>query len=138
VTHSMDNLFIPRNIAVIGASPRKAWGWSSGNSWISGSIAMGMQGGIFPVHPTAESIMGYQAYPSVLDIPVEVDLAIITIPMAGVLKVLDECIQKKIGFAHLLTAGFSETGRKEFENLEDEIIRVARMKNQNPNQSRWR
>lgn len=125
VTHDFDNLFMPRNIAVIGASPRKNWGWSSGNAWISGSIAMGYQGTIFPVHPSAKSIMGFRAYPSVLDIPTEIDLAIFTIPLSGVLAVLNECIQKKVRFVHLLTAGFSETGHQEFQDLENEIIRVA-------------
>ncbi len=116
---------MPKNIAVIGASPRKKWGWSSGNAWIAGSIAMGLPGIIYPVHPKADSIMGYQAYASILDIPGQIDLAIITIPLAGVIEVLKQCIQKKVKFVHLLTAGFSETGREEFKNAEADIIRVA-------------
>jgi len=117
---------MPNNIAVIGASPRKKWGWSSGNAWISGSIAMGMQGTIYPVHPTADSIMGYKAYSSILDIPAEIDLAIFTIPLAGVIDVLKQCIQKQVKFVHLLTAGFSETGLEEFKGIEEEIVQVAR------------
>jgi len=125
VNGSLDRLFKPRSIAVIGATPKKKWGWSSGNSWISGSIAMGMQGAIFPVHPSADSIMGYRAYKTVLDIPGEVDLAIVAIPLSGVIDVLQQCIEKRIRFVHLLTAGFSETGREELGELEAEIIRVA-------------
>jgi acyl-CoA synthetase (NDP forming) len=126
LTHSLDNLFLPKNIAVIGATTRKKWGWSSGNSWIAGSLAMGLQGAIFPVHPTADTIMGYKVYASVLDIPHEIDLAIFTIPLAGVIEVLKQCIQKQVKFVHLLTAGFSETGREEFKGVEEEIVQVAR------------
>ncbi|MBT4091883.1 MAG: hypothetical protein HOE30_25645, partial [Deltaproteobacteria bacterium] len=126
MTHSLDNLFLPKNIAVIGATTRKKWGWSSGNSWIAGSLAMGLQGAIFPVHPTADTIMGYKVYASVLDIPHEIDLAIFTIPLAGVIEVLKQCIQKQVKFVHLLTAGFSETGREEFKGVEEEIVQVAR------------
>ena len=125
MTDNLDSLFMPKNIAVIGASPRKKWGWSSGNAWIAGSIAMGLPGIIYPVHPKADSIMGYKAYASILDIPGQIDLAIITIPLAGVIDVLKQCIQKKVKFVHLLTAGFSETGREEFKNAEADIIRVA-------------
>ncbi len=70
--------------------------------------------------------MGYKAYSSILDIPEDIDLAILTIPLAGVIDVMKQCIQKKVRFIHLLTAGFSETGRKEFKNAEDEIIQMAR------------
>lgn len=93
--------------------------------WISGSIAMGFSGTIFPVHPSAESIMGLKAYKSVLDIPADVDLAIFTIPLAGVVEVLKQCIEKGIRFVHLLTAGFSETGKDELMRAEEEILQIA-------------
>jgi len=126
LTHSLDNLFLPKNIAVVGATTKKKWGWSSGNSWIAGSLAMGLPGAIFPVHPKADTIMGYKAYQSILDIPAEIDLAIFTIPLSGVIDVLKQCIKKRIKFVHLLTAGFSETGKDEFKGVEEEIVRVAR------------
>ena len=87
---------------------------------------MGLQGAIFPVHPTADTIMGYKSYPSVLDIPEDIDLAIFTIPLAGVIDVLKQCIQKQVKFVHLLTAGFSETGKEEFKGVEEEIVQIAR------------
>ncbi len=87
---------------------------------------MGLQGAIFPVHPKADTIMGYKTYKSVLDIQEEIDLAIFTIPLAGVIDVLKQCIEKRVKFVHLLTAGFSETGRDEFKGTEEEIVRIAR------------
>lgn len=126
MSQDLDMLFYPKNIAVVGASPRRDWGWSSGNSWIAGSIKQGFNGSIFPVHPKAESIMGFQAYRSIIDIPAEIDLAIFTVPMHSVLSVLKECVRKKVKFVHLLTAGFSETGDPELKKIENEIVETAK------------
>jgi len=126
VSQNLDLLFSPKSVAVVGATPRRDWGWSNGNSWIAGSVKQGFSGSIYPVHPKAESIMGYPAYPSIMDIPAEIDLAIFTIPMKSVLAVLKECIQKKVKFVHLLTAGFSETGDPELKKMEDEIVETAK------------
>ncbi|MCP4757411.1 MAG: acetyl-CoA synthetase [Proteobacteria bacterium] len=125
-TDNLDRLFFPKNIAVIGATPKKRWSWASGNSWIQGSLKQGFQGSIYPVHPTAESIMGLKVYSSVLDIPDEIDLAIFTVPFTIVEKVLRECVQKGVKFVHLLTAGFSETGRQEFIDIENKLVEIAR------------
>lgn len=125
MNNTLDALFMPARIAVVGASPRKNWIWSSGNAWIAGSIAMGLQGTIYPVHPKAESIMGYQAFPTISDIPDEIDLAIIAIPLTGVIDVLKQCIKKGVQFAHLLTAGFSETGHETLEKTEQQIAALA-------------
>ena len=122
----LDPLFYPRSIAVIGATPRKGKSWDSGNSYIAASIEQSFQGKIFPVHPKADTILGYKAYASVLDIPDEIDLAIFTISNKAVLKVMEECVVKRVKFAHLLTAGFTETGRPENAELERELVRIAR------------
>ena len=123
---NLDILFNPQRIAVIGASPKKGKAWDSGNSYIAGSIEQSFQGKMYPVHPKADTILGYKAYPSVLDIPGDIDLAIFTIPTRVALKVMEECVAKGVKFAHLLTAGFTETGRPEDAELEEELVRIAR------------
>ena len=125
-THNLDQLFLPKNIAVIGASPKRKWGWSSGNSWISGSFKLAFQGPIYPIHPKAKTILGLKAYPSILDIPDEIDLAIFTVPFTTVVEVMEQCVKKGVRFVHLLTAGFSETGRKDYADLEHQISEIAR------------
>ena len=122
----LERLFFPRNFAVIGATPNKKWAWSSGNSWIAGSFKMGFQGAIYPVHPKAETILRLKAYSRVLDIPGKIDLAIITVPLTAVAQVMEDCVRKGVQFVHILTAGFSETGKEEYADIEENIVEIAR------------
>lgn len=123
--HPLDQLFKPKNMAVVGATPKKTKSWNSGNSWIAGAINHDFSGKIYPVHPRAETILGYKAYASIKDIPDELDFAVFTIPAKAALQVMAECVEKKVKFVHLLTSGFSETGREEDAELEKEILAVA-------------
>jgi acyl-CoA synthetase (NDP forming) len=126
--HPLDTLFYPKNIAVVGASPRGGlpggrWG---GTSYIEGSIKQHFKGKIFPIHPTAKSIFGLPAYPSIRDIPDEVDLVIFSVPSKVVLEVMSDCAAKGVKYVHLFTAGFSETGREDLIRLEKDMIEIAR------------
>jgi acyl-CoA synthetase (NDP forming) len=122
----LERLFYPKNIAVIGATPKRNWFWSNGNAWIAGSFKMGFQGPIYPVHPNAKNILGLKSYTSILDIPDEIDLAIFTVPLSAVAQVMDDCVKKGVKFVHLLTAGFSETGKQEYSDIEKKLIEKAR------------
>ncbi len=125
----LDYLFKPRSIAVVGASTKTEWNWSSGNSWISAALKQGFKGPIYPVHPTAETILGIKAYPTILDIPGEIDLAIFTIPITAVVKVMKQCVEKGVKYIHLLTAGFSETGKEDLADTEKEVLEIAKKGN---------
>ena len=124
--HPLDRLFKPNNIAVVGATPRKGKSWNSGNSWIAGAINHDFSGKIYPVHPRAETILGYKVYASVKDIPDDIDFAIFTIPAKIALEVMKECVEKGVKYVHLLTSGFSETGREEDAELERELVAIAK------------
>ena len=126
IIKELDPLFYPKNIAVIGASPKPAGFLWGGNSFLEGAIKLNFKGKLYPVHPTAKSILGLTAYKSVLDIPDEIDLAIFSVPHSVVLKVMEECVEKKVKFVHLFTAGFSETGMEENIFLEKQLISMAR------------
>ena len=125
MSKELKQLFYPKNIAIIGATSKRDWGWSSGNSWITGSFKMGFQGAIYPVHPKARTILGLKVYPSILDIPDEIDLAVFTVPLAVVPQVMDQCVKKGVRFVHLLTAGFSETGAHDSSDIEKTLIETA-------------
>ncbi len=126
---NLDDLFKPKSIAVIGATPKKNFPWSSGNSWIVGALKQGFPGAIYPVHPKAKNILGFKAYASILDIPDEIDLAIFTVPIAAVVQLMEECAQKGVKYIHLLTAGFSETGRDETKDIEKRLVEIAKKNN---------
>ena len=125
----LDRLFYPRSVAVVGASPNKGKDWNTGNSYIAGLMDQNFRGKIYPVHPKAETILGYKSYPSVNAVPDEIDLAIFTIPTKAAIGAMKECVQKGVKFVHLLTAGFSETGHPELIELEKELVTVAQSGN---------
>lgn len=122
---NLDDLFKPKSIAVIGATTKTNWGWDSGNSWITGAVKQGFQGPIYPVHPSAKTILGFKAYPTVLDVPDEIDLAIFTVPIKAVISIINQCVEKGVKYVHLLTAGFTETGREADAEIEKELIDIA-------------
>ena len=125
-THELDLLFYPRSIAMVGASPKKGKGWNSGNAYIAAAIKQNFQGNIYPVHPKATHILGFRSYSSIREIPGEIDLAIFTVPTMVALQVMEDCVAKRVKFVHLLTAGFTETGRPEHAELEEKLVQIAR------------
>lgn len=125
-THALNQLFYPKTVAFVGASPNVAGPMWGANGFIDGYVKLNFQGKIFPVHPRAESIMGFKAYKSVRDIPDELDLVIFAVPYKSVLPVMRDCAEKGVKFAHVFTAGFSETGREENAALEKELLDMAR------------
>jgi len=100
-------LFYPRVVAVIGASrdPKTV-----GGAVFRNILGSGFSGAVFPVNRSAAAVGGVRAYPSILDIPGDVDLAVIVVPAVHVLRVVDECAQKGVGSLIVISAGFSETG----------------------------
>ena len=117
-------LFHPKTIAVVGASNDPVRG---GSIFLHALKENGFPE-LYPVNPYFKEAMGFKCYPRVQDIPEEVDLAIIGIPRGLVLKTLEDCIEKGVKFAHIFTAGFSETGRHEGIDLENRIVSIARGK----------
>src|SRR5512139_3967017 len=104
---SLDSLFYPKSIAVIGASRQPG---SVGHSLLANLLMNRFQGVIFPVNPRATSVLGIKSYPRVLEISDDVDLALVVVPSPAVPEVLDECGQMGIKAAIVISAGFKEVG----------------------------
>ena len=120
-THPIEEILHPGAIAVVGASAS-----GRGGGFVEPLVEYGYKGKIYPVNPKYTEIMGMKAYPSVRDIPGPVDYVISSVPASQVLSMIDDCTQKGVKAIHLFTARFSETGRKEAAELEQEILRRAR------------
>ena len=118
----LHGIFAPQSVAVIGASIRPE---SVGRAVFSNVMRYGYTGVVYPVNAKARSIMGVRAYPSVLEIPDPVDLAVIIVPSPGVGQVLQECGQKGIKGAIVITAGFKELGGEGIKK-EAEVLNAAR------------
>ena len=80
---------------------------------------------IYPVNPNASEVLGIAAYDSVVDIPGSIDLAVIVVSASQVLKVIRECVQKRVKAAVVISAGFAETG-EQGSKLEADLVQVAR------------
>ena len=115
-------LFAPRSVAVIGATNRAG---SVGQAVFANVFTHGYAGVVYPVNPKAPSVMSVKAFPSVTDIPDEVDLSIIIVPSALVPGVMEECGHKGIKAAIVITAGFKELGGAGVEQ-EQLVLAAAR------------
>ena len=73
-------------------------------------LEYGFEGPVYPVHPTAVSVAGVRAYPSVLEVPDAVDLAVIVVPAADVPDIARQCAEKGVLGMLVITAGFAEAG----------------------------
>src|SRR6267154_5090295 len=103
----LDAIFRPRSVAVIGASRRSG---SIGAAIFKNLLEKGFEGPVYPVNPTARVVQSVLAYPSVGDIPGDVDLAVIAIPARQVLAAVEDCGKKGVRGVVVITAGFKETG----------------------------
>jgi len=97
----------PRSVAVIGATPRRG---SLGRELLNNVIKSDFRGVVYPVHPKAPYVLSMKAYPSVLDIPDEIDLAVVVVPRDYVMAVVDECGRKGVKGMIVISAGFREIG----------------------------
>jgi acetyl coenzyme A synthetase (ADP forming)-like protein len=107
IVAQMSRIMKPDAVAVIGASPETG---KIGNSVMKNLINGGYQGAIYPIHPSADVIMGKKAYKSVKDVPGDIDIAVFAIPAKFVAAALIEVGEKKIAGAVLIPSGFAETG----------------------------
>ena len=120
--NNLDSIMKPRAIAVIGASTRAH---TIGSDIMKRLQEYGFTGAIYPVNPKGGVIEGLQAYTSILDVPGEVDLAIIVVNAKFVLSTIDQCHQKGVGGLCVISAGFKETG-KEGAELEKALLEKVR------------
>ncbi|MDJ0875173.1 MAG: acetate--CoA ligase family protein [Desulfobacterales bacterium] len=119
---SIRDLFYPRAIAFIGASAQFGkWG----HMLFTNTVGGGFDGQCYLVNPKGGRIAGRPVYRSIADVPEAIDLAVVTIPAAGVLELIPQLQQKKIRNMLLITSGFGETDEKG-KALEAELTRSAR------------
>ncbi|RTZ97723.1 MAG: CoA-binding protein, partial [Deltaproteobacteria bacterium] len=104
---NLDAIFSPKSVAVVGAStvPGKV-----GHDIFVNILKGGFTGTLYPVNPRAKAIASVRAYPSLTDIPDEVDLAMIILPPRLALNTVKEAIEKGIKAIVIVSAGFKEVG----------------------------
>lgn len=123
--HPLDAIFHPKTIALIGATETPN---SVGRTILQNLVNSSYEGKVIPINPKYESLMGQKCYPSITSVPDHVDLAVIVTPAKTVYSIVEQCAEKNIRAAIIISAGFKELGESG-EKLEREIIELARSNN---------
>lgn len=111
-----------KSLAVVGASNSFM---SPATNLMATILSSGYKGKVYPIHPKEDIALGLKVYRSVVDIPGEVELAVIVVSNKIVPQVLKECAEKGIKSAVVITAGYREMG-EEGARLERELHDTAR------------
>jgi len=114
----LESMFYPKVVAVVGATPKEG---KVGNILLKN--LKGFEGKVYAVNPKYKEVLGFECYPSVEDIPEQVDLVVIAVPANAVADVLESCGRKGVKNAVVITAGFKEAGNYELERNIAEICR---------------
>ena len=129
---SLDAIFKPRSVAVIGASDRPD---SVGRAVLWSLLSSPFGGTVYPVSAKHASVLGIKAYSDVQQIPETVDLAVIVTPADTVPSVIGQCVAAGVRGAIVISAGFKEHGEhgKELERQIVEQLGNSRMRLIGPN-----
>lgn len=105
--HLMERFFSPRSVVIVGASNRP---FNLGSTICSLLKTVGYDGAVYAVNSSGENVAGFPGYPSVSEIPFEVDLAVVLVPARHVPDVARQCAEKGIKNLIIESAGFAEEG----------------------------
>lgn len=111
---SVARVLAPRSVAVVGAGRRTG---TVGHELFRNLLARGFEGPVYPVNRRAHHVASVRAWPSVLDVPDDLDLAVVAVPPAEVARVVDECAAKRVRALLVVTTGVED---------EDGLVATAR------------
>src|SRR5215831_1060507 len=118
----LDVFFSPKTVALIGATENPG---SVGRTILWNLVTSPFGGTVYPVNPKRPSVLGVKAYPSVSEIPEEVDLAVVVTPPPSIPGIIRECGENGVRGAVVISAGFKEIGH-EGAVLEQKLLEEAR------------
>ena len=113
--------FRPRSVVVIGASdsPKK-----DGHRLLA-NVRRTYRGPLFVVHPRARDILGVPCFPTLQEVPGDVDLVISFVPNTATVQVVKDCAAKGVPAVMILSGGFADSGGRG-RKLQEEIVAIAR------------
>ena len=104
---SLDLLFNPRSIAVIGATNTEG---KLGYNVFKNLVSHNYQGKLYPINPNSEYVQGIKSYKGIKDITDDIDVAVVIIPAKNTPQAIQECCEKGVKFIVNEVAGYSEIG----------------------------
>jgi acyl-CoA synthetase (NDP forming) len=120
----LEAYFKPSSVAVVGATKRinKA-GHVIFKNFVENKNRGVFKGEIYPVNPNEDSILGFQCYRSVRDVPGKLELVVIVVPAKIVPDIMKDAVAKKAKDVVIISSGFGEIGNHELEN---EVVAIAK------------
>ncbi|MDH5770445.1 MAG: CoA-binding protein, partial [Candidatus Bathyarchaeota archaeon] len=118
----LEPLFKPSSVAVIGASRKVG---KVGHDVLKNILNSGYKGEVYPINPKAQEVLGLKCYPSLLDVPENVDMGVIAVPASIVPKIAEEAGRKRVKVLVVISAGFKESGI-EGARLESRLVSICK------------
>ena len=118
----IDLYFHPESVAVVGASTNPL---KFGYQVIRNLINLKYPGRIYPINPKVSEIQGFKAFPSVLDVPHNIDIVVIAVPAHVIPSIMRDCERKGVKNVVILASGFDEAG-PEGQAYQREVLEVAK------------
>ena len=118
---SLSPFFNAKGVAILGASTNSK---KLSYGILENLLTYGYQGGVYPVNPKAESILGRKSYASVADVPDPVELAIVVLPVTVIMDTMREIGERGIKTVVIITGGFKELGPEGAE-IEKSVKKIA-------------
>ena len=120
--HTLDAIFSPQSVAVVGASttPGKV-----GHDIFANILRGGYQGTLYPVNPKAQSVLSVKTYATIGEIEDPVDLAMVILPPPLAMRAIEEAIEKGVKGIVIVSAGFREVGGEGLV-IENRIVGMCR------------
>ena len=119
---TLRHLLAPQTLAVVGASEKA----NVGGRVFRNAHAAGFSGTIYPVNPNYSSVDGHACYESLATLPETPDCAVIAVPAAAAMAVLNDAAACGIKSAVLLAEGFADAGSPEGDARNDRLLALAR------------
>ena len=111
MTRSVEHFLNPKSVAIIGVSPN----WSYINTIFKHFISLNNPARVYPINPRYPDVDGVKCYHRLTDVPDDVELVMVSVPVRLVPDALDQCEQKKVKAINIITSGFAEIGGEEGE-----------------------
>ncbi len=118
---SVRSILSPRAVAVVGASRRDN---TVGHTFLAALTASGYRGPLYAVNPHASEVLGVACYPTIADVPGQLDLVVVAIPAGQVVDLVDACAAKGARTLLVASGNFAESGA-EGRELQEQLRRRA-------------
>ncbi|MEE9461766.1 MAG: acetate--CoA ligase family protein, partial [Bacteroidales bacterium] len=119
---NLETIFHPKSVAIVGTNKVKG---TVPHDILDSILKADFDGIVYPVSPKETSIKGIKAYKYVVDVPDDIDLAILVFPSSVCHLALEQCGQKGIKSVIIISAGFKEVGEAGLQK-EKQLVEIAR------------